>query len=725
MAVDADVPATPPADSPIDLAGGDMVPGWLRRLGALAWRILAVLAMGFLLVSIAVTLSTVTASIIFAALVAASVAPTYRYVRTGRGWAATKAAAVLCVVALSALALSVLVIVLTFAPFVGQLLTTIQAGVTGISTFLTDAGLPDEAVALVGRSIAETQEWITGALAGLIGSIANAGTVVILGGFLTFYVLHDYDRAWSMVIRDLDRGQQAAVTQHGAVALDRVSGYLRGSAVDAGFNALVTWVYLQLLGVPLAGPLAIVVFLGGFVPYIGTLVTSSIVLLVTIATEGVVDVVLVLALMIATSILRRRLLKGSVARPMPTHPALVFIALPAGAALFGLIGLAVAVPAVIVAEAFAGPMTSILEGARRERSSGLVPAWLDRLAQWSWRGLVVFAVAGIAIAAAVSVPGVTVPLVMSMVLAATLMPAVDALRDRGMSRGQAALLVTLSGAVVTVAVAAAAAIAIGGYAVDITSTAEAGAQQANATLADAVASVGSGLVSGVVVIFSDVVGLAVATLLALLLTFHMLRDGPLWWPKVLATIPGRRRELLGEAVRRSGGILNGYMVGTGAISLFAAVTQWLIMVLLGLPLAFPVAVLTFFGNFIPYIGGAVTTFIGFLVAVAAGSPTDIVIMAIYTLVINIVQGNFVAPLVYGRTVSLHPAIVLLAIPAGGQIAGIIGMFLVVPFLGVVATTWRLVLHLFDPDDAPSPLIPTDDGPALDAARAPAPTAAGP
>ena len=141
------------------------------------------------------------------------------------------------------------------------------------------------------------------------------------------------------------------------------------------------------------------------------------------------------------------------------------------------------------------------------------------------------------------------------------------------------------------------------------------------------------------------------------------------------------------------------------------------MVLLGLPLAFPVAVLTFFGNFIPYIGGAITTFIGFLVALAVGTPTDIALMAIYTLVFNIVQGNFVAPLVYGKTVSLHPAIVLLAIPAGGQIAGIIGMFLIVPFLGVVAVTWRLVLHVFDPDDAPpvvedpSPMVPDVSQPA--------------
>ena len=150
------------------------------------------------------------------------------------------------------------------------------------------------------------------------------------------------------------------------------------------------------------------------------------------------------------------------------------------------------------------------------------------------------------------------------------------------------------------------------------------------------------------------------------------------------------------------------------------------MALLGLPLAFPIGVLTFFGNFIPYIGGFVTTFLGFLVAVAAGSTSDIVIMAIYTLVMNIVQGNFVAPLVYGKTVSLHPAIVLLAIPAGGQIGGIVGMFLVVPFLGVVAATWRLVLHMFDPGGDTQTSIAGDQPPIDDGAQGtPVPSAAGP
>jgi putative heme transporter len=715
---DEDVSRASVPDAGLDLGGGDLVPGWLRRLAALGWRILAVLAMAFVLVSIAVRLSTVTASIIFAILVAASVAPAYRYVRTGRGWAASKSAAVLCVVALSALAISVTIILLTFAPYVGQLIDSVREGITAITTFLSSAGVPDDAVAIIAGSFTDFQAWIGGAVSSLVGSIADAATVVILGGFLTFYVLYDYEKAWSTAIRDLAPSQQAVVTEHGSVALDNVSAYLRGTALAAGVDALAALIYLPLLGVPLAGPLAVVVFLGGFVPYIGPVVASSIVLLVTLAAQGVVDATIVLALMIGVGLLQRRVLKAAVTRVMPRHPALVVVALPTGAALFGLIGLAAAVPAVILVEAFAGPLTTILEGARRETSTNLVPTWLDRLAQWSWRGLIVVALIAIGITAAVAVPGVTVPLVLALVFAATLVQGVAALEARGLGRSQAALATTVSGAVLVFGAAALAIIAIGGSVAQTRDVAEAGARQTGIEgFADLVAAFGSGITTQVFGIFSEFVGLAVAILLALLLTFYLLKDGALWWDRALAGVSGRRRDLLDDIARRSAGILNGYMVGTGTIALFAAVTQWLIMVLLGLPLAFPVAVLTFFGNFIPYIGGAITTFIGFLVAVAVGTPTDIALMAIYTLVFNIVQGNFVAPLVYGKTVSLHPAIVLLAIPAGGQIAGIIGMFLIVPFLGVVAVTWRLVLHVFDPDDAPpvvedpSPRVPDVSQPA--------------
>ncbi|HZW00989.1 MAG TPA: AI-2E family transporter, partial [Candidatus Deferrimicrobium sp.] len=88
-----------------------------------------------------------------------------------------------------------------------------------------------------------------------------------------------------------------------------------------------------------------------------------------------------------------------------------------------------------------------------------------------------------------------------------------------------------------------------------------------------------------------------------------------------------------------------------------------------------------------------STGIAFLLTVAFGSPADILVMGIWTIVFNLVTGNIVAPVVYGRTVHIHPAIVLLAIPAGAAIAGILGMFVIVPALGVVAVTWRTVLSL--------------------------------
>ena len=115
----------------------------------------------------------------------------------------------------------------------------------------------------------------------------------------------------------------------------------------------------------------------------------------------------------------------------------------------------------------------------------------------------------------------------------------------------------------------------------------------------------------------------------------------------------------------------------------------------------------------------------FLVAVAFGTPSQIVIMFVYTIVFNLVQGNIVTPLVYTRTVSLHPAIVLLAIPAGGALAGIAGMFLAVPILAVISATWRSVLLVLGDTPASPRLAPADTAvtrdvmPAIDtAAHAP-------
>jgi predicted PurR-regulated permease PerM len=234
---------------------------------------------------------------------------------------------------------------------------------------------------------------------------------------------------------------------------------------------------------------------------------------------------------------------------------------------------------------------------------------------------------------------------------------------------------------------------------DIVGTAELGGDRLGlgSAPADLVAAFGGGIANTVTSLISGAVSTTLVLAISVLLIFFFLRDGRTWWSYVLARIPGNRRERVNEVGVQSVGILRGTMTGTAIASLAGAVLQWITMTVLGLPLAFPISVLMFFGGFIPYIGSFIVTAIGFLVAVAVGDPIDIALMAVFTIVFNLVQGNIVAPLVFGKTVSIHPAVVLLAAPAGAAIGGVLGMVMMVPVLAIINRTWRIVLHLFDPE----------------------------
>ena len=114
----------------------------------------------------------------------------------------------------------------------------------------------------------------------------------------------------------------------------------------------------------------------------------------------------------------------------------------------------------------------------------------------------------------------------------------------------------------------------------------------------------------------------------------------------------------------------------------------------------------------PLVGSAVTTGIAFLLTVTTGDPVAIIVMFAFTAIFNVVQGSVIQPLVFSRAVNIHPAIVLLAIPAGGTLGGILGMFLVVPFIGVVAATWRTVLVVLGQPPAPGAVGEGGEAPAL-------------
>jgi predicted PurR-regulated permease PerM len=382
------------------------------------------------------------------------------------------------------------------------------------------------------------------------------------------------------------------------------------------------------------------------------------------------------------------------------HPAIVLVVICIGAALFGIGGVFAAVP---VGAAIGAVVPALIQalGTRSDARpiAGLVPVWLDRLGQWSWRALVVLALA-IVVLRLIVVPIFSAPVVIAIVIACAMKPSADRLRARGFSPTRAALALTLGTALVITAVLVITLVSVVGELSPIVAQASIGASALGIgeVPVELVGAIGATLIPTGLALLRDAATAGVVVVAAALLTFFFLRDGAGWWARLLARVPADRRTVLGSAGSRAAQVLNGSTIGTGVVALFGAAAQWLTMTVLGLPLAFPIAVLTFFGGFIPYIGTFITTGLGFLVAVAAGDPIDVAVMAVFTLVLNIVQGNFVAPLVYGRTVHLHPAVVLLAAPIGAAFGGIVGMIVVVPIFGIVAATWRSVLYLFDPGD---------------------------
>ena len=743
--------------SGVDVTDEDpLVPGWLVRLAAVGWRVLVTLALGVVLFSIVQQLAVVAASIILGLILAATLAP-YVIERRARGWSRSKAAGVVSLAALLVIGVAIALVVVAFVPSLSAIVSSFDAGLGTLREHLTALGVPSDLVTILQRIGDAIRGHILGALANIVGAAANVVTVAILGGFLTFFLLLDGDRAWDWVLAATDGWRREALMRGGWRALDQVGGYIRGTSIMAAATAILALVVMLLLGVPLAGPLAVVVLFGAFVPYVGRALSAFVIVTVALATRGAVPAVILFALFVIGSIvLDRYLARLTSGRRLELHPILAVVGLPLGFAAGGFSGLVVILPVLAFAQTAAGvlitalgreptpatatpaapspavaPTAAVAPSAAEESTppaasaahpsaasiddaeigvsaavrSGLVPVWLDRLGQWSWRSLVVAALFLVVAQVALLFPAVILPVVMAVILAATLEPAAAALERRGMGRTTAALVVTAGTAVVIIAGVVLTLASLVGPMGDVVATTNDGAQKSGADavgIGSFVAAVGSGILASVRDAVANIVGIVVILLLGGFLTFYFIRDGGRVWRALTAGVPPASRGLLDTAGTRAVDVLGGYMLGTAAISAFGAASQWVIMVLLGLPYALPLAVLALFAGFIPYVGGFIATALAFLVAVSVGDTTDIVVMFIYTIVFNIVQGNFVTPLVYGKAVSLHPAIVLLAVPIGNALAGIVGMFLVVPVAGVIATTWRAVLQTIEAGGATEP-----------------------
>lgn len=212
----------------------------------------------------------------------------------------------------------------------------------------------------------------------------------------------------------------------------------------------------------------------------------------------------------------------------------------------------------------------------------------------------------------------------------------------------------------------------------------------------------TGVLGGLGTVGEVLAGLA----LALFAAIFFLYDGSGIWAWVVGTTPLRAHVRVNTSGRLAWRTFSAYARGTVFIALTNAILVGIGLSILRVPLPIPLALLVFFGTFIPYVGAPVAMFIAALIGLAANGPWSFVAVIVMITIIGQIEGNVLQPLIMSKQVSLHPLVVIVSIAVGSVTMGIVGAVVAVP---VVSVIWVIVRYLTGRDpDHPRPPVFSDE-----------------
>ena len=205
--------------------------------------------------------------------------------------------------------------------------------------------------------------------------------------------------------------------------------------------------------------------------------------------------------------------------------------------------------------------------------------------------------------------------------------------------------------------------------------------------------VGSGAIAGV----SQTADFVAGFFIMIVVLFFFLKDGPAMWEFLLRPFEGHRYERgqrVGGATIRT---LGGYVRGTAIVATVDAVGIGIGLAIVGVPLVIPLSVLVFLLAFIPLVGATLAGILAALVTLVAVGPVEALIVVAIVVGVNQLEGDFLQPIVMGRTLRLHPLVILFALTTGTVLVGITGAVLAVP---IAASLWRAI-QVWDGPDLPA------------------------
>ena len=350
---------------------GDAIGASGRWLAGWCLRLLVIAAAGWVLWRAAAVIWTGMLPVILSAIVCTVLWP---IVRKLRQWHFPPALAVLTTLLGVIVALGA--VIAAIAPSVASQVTDLydrgSAGVDQILSWISGPPLNIETTQL-DSFIAQIQDWfqsqastITQTAISASSAATSAVVTLVMIIVLTFFFLKDGERFLPLVRRVTGRRVGWHLSEIATRCWKTLGGFIRTQAIVSFIDAFFIGIGLVIMSVPLAGPLAIITFFGGFIPIVGAFTAGALAVLIALVANGLTTAVGVLILIIAVQQLEGNVLQPVLqSRAMNMHAAIILLSVSIGSGLFGILGAFLAVPAAAMVTEVArylGDLTDIKTG---------------------------------------------------------------------------------------------------------------------------------------------------------------------------------------------------------------------------------------------------------------------------------------------------------------------------------------------------------------------------
>jgi putative heme transporter len=330
-----------------ELSGIFAAPMWLRDLGIMAWLLVGIAGMLVGAVWLLSLTQTIVVPVVTAAILASVLAPLVRWLKHRGVPRGAGAAIVLLLIVVAGAAIAV-VILAGISGQAGEIESQLKGAATKIEGWLKDLGVSSqtasEAKSDASSSISSAFHFLLGGLGAALSELASLAVFLSFTVLSLFFLLKDGPMIRRWLERHLGVPQPVARTISGRT-IGSMRGYFAGVTAVAAFNGIVIGLGALILGVPMAGSIAVVNFVAAYIPYIGAWTAGAFTVLLALGDGGASTALAMgIIVLLANGALQQLIQPIAYGAALGIHPLAVLIVTIAGGALFGTIGLIVAAP---------------------------------------------------------------------------------------------------------------------------------------------------------------------------------------------------------------------------------------------------------------------------------------------------------------------------------------------------------------------------------------------